>query len=349
MPQPADRVHPPGFARILQKYLDQQCTEEEKRLVEEWYADLEGEKPPQLKPAELELQKEALWQKIALATVKASPKTKVISLNAWINPVKYGSAAALILLAAWAWIFGINSNLFKKAEPAFTLVENQSLKDRLVKLPDGSQVILKPAGKLRYNFAHQHKREVFLTGEAFFQVTRNTKRPFLVHTGKVITRVLGTSFSVKYNGDKSQEVAVQVKTGRVAVSKLSTKADKLLPNKAAPVQVVLLPNQQAEFNPQKEQFKVQLVKAPAIIQKAENTAPLFLFRETELAEVAQILEKAYGIQIVLTPNLKNCPLTADLAQEDFYEKLDLICGALQANYQIKGTRIYLSGKGCSTE
>jgi len=96
---------------------------------------------------------------------------------------------------------------------------NNSDSIQRVTLFDGTTVQLYPKSKL--DFSHDSlskKREVFLTGEAFFDVVKNTSLPFYVYTQNLVTKVLGTSFKVKaYSSDNN--ATVLVKTGKVSVYK----------------------------------------------------------------------------------------------------------------------------------
>ncbi len=91
---------------------------------------------------------------------------------------------------------------------------------RAIDLPDGSRVTLEKGSKLYYaaDFSSDDKakREVYLTGEAFFEIKKNAARPFYVYTSTVITKVLGTSFRVEAYPSASK-ATVTVKTGKVSV------------------------------------------------------------------------------------------------------------------------------------
>ena len=84
------------------------------------------------------------------------------------------------------------------------LVERYNTTDRAVQiaLADGSSVVLTPRSAVRYpaRFATDH-RDVYLTGSAFFSVSKDPQRPFRVVTDRVVTQVLGTSFWMKTNSD----------------------------------------------------------------------------------------------------------------------------------------------------
>src|SRR5690606_9914983 len=96
-----------------------------------------------------------------------------------------------------------------------------------VELPDGSVVWLNKGAKLSYlkGFKNFYDREVNLSGEAFFDVKPNAEKPFIIETANTATRVLGTSFNVKTNGEN---VAVSVFSGKVSFKELNQAKELLL-------------------------------------------------------------------------------------------------------------------------
>jgi transmembrane sensor len=125
--------------------------------------------------------------------------------------------------AMFLFLLGIGSilvmvNLNQKSVIVST---NDNQKNLQVTLPDGSNVFLNRNTKLSYrkNFAN-HGRNVRLSGEAFFEITRDERNPFVVDAGKAKIKVLGTSFNViTSNSDSAVEVFVQ--TGKVMVSDIA--------------------------------------------------------------------------------------------------------------------------------
>jgi ferric-dicitrate binding protein FerR (iron transport regulator) len=187
------------------------------------------------------------------------------------------------------------------------------------------------------------KRIVYLTGDAFFSVQKMPLRPFFVHAGNVVTKVLGTSFFIRTEPD-TREVRVEVVTGRVAVYQQSK--DKQTTSNG----VVLNPNQAVTYFDEQKHFVTGLVEKPAILtERPPETKELsFVFDDTPLSEVLGRLEQAYGIDIeVENEQQNNCPLTADLTNQPLYTQLDIICAALKAKYEIQGVTILVSGKGCN--
>ena len=213
----------------------------------------------------------------------------------------------------------------------------------IVLLPDGSRVTLEPSSQLLIGKAFgKSRREVFLTGEAFFEVARNATKPFMVYTGKMVTKVLGTSFRIKaYATDSS--MLVSVRTGRVTVFRQGTHPDK---SPSLVEQVILLPNQQAVFVKAENRLVKTLVSKPIVLLKKEQL-PSFNFVETAIPEVFTALDNAYGIRIIFDNELlAECNLTASLENITLFEQLDLICETIQARYEVVDGQIIVYGKGC---
>jgi len=214
----------------------------------------------------------------------------------------------------------------------------------VITLPDGSTVTLEPGSQLQVSADFEKKnREVTLIGEGFFEVTKDPARPFLVNTGKLVTRVVGTSFRIKaYDTDTS--ISVAVRTGKVTVFKRE-RAEAT--GGVSPEEVSLTPNQQVVFVRADEQLIKTLVENPLIVRSSVQTNS-FEFNETPIPEVLKMLTEAYGVTILYDADvLASCNLTASLNKQDLYQKLDLICEAIHANYQVINGQIRVSGTGCN--
>ena len=163
---------------------------------------------------------------------------------------------------------------------------------------DGSKAVLNAGTTIRYPKTFGSKtREVTLDGEAFFQVIHLNNKPFIVHSGKLQTQVLGTSFNVDAYA-KSASMKVTVITGKVAVKEASTGK-----------QYMLTPNQQAVLSTTKSSFKKVLI-ADAENKIAWQDGKL-IFEDTPLDEVASELSLKFGVATTLSnPQLKNCRISA---------------------------------------
>jgi ferric-dicitrate binding protein FerR (iron transport regulator) len=156
-------------------------------------------------------------------------------------------------------------------------------------LSDGSQVILNSGSKLKYikNF-EGGKREVFLEGEAFFAVAKDSVRPFMVRTGEVKTTALGTSFNIK--SYEPGPLDISLLTGKVSVEVPLEKTPylTLTPGEAINIDI---PNSRVV----KDRFDEEMVIG--------WTKKMIVFQQTPLLEAIRTLENWYGV----TFEIENTP------------------------------------------
>lgn len=272
--------------------------------------------------------------------------------------VRWVAAASVILVMGW-WFFISQtptnqlSYELNREEADVPLVEkvNNTAKPLLITLADGSSIFLNPQSKISYAkaFNEGSKREVYLSGEAFFEVAKNPNKPFFVYANELVTKVLGTSFNVKaFPEDKN--VVVKVRTGRVAVAVAKKISDKKAISTRELDGIVLLPNQQAVLSREEIRLVKSLVENPALLS-ADTPNPMrysFVFEAARASDVFKLIKQAYGVDIVFDEELfAKCQFTANLTDESLYEKLDIICKSIEANYQILDAQIIVSGKGCN--
>lgn len=326
---------------IIERFLQNTSTDQERRAVETWYYSFENNLDgiSQLTDEEqLDLENE-LYLKIKekIAPVQKTPTRQ-------INWVWYlSSAAAMFLLAFGIWTYNKSAKNIQSLSgipfSGWAKYENVSAKELKITLPDGSVVVMKPKTQLSYNQSDTKFREVNLIGEAFFDVMHDATCPFLIYTGKMTTKVLGTSFSVKaYPSMKKSEVSVV--SGKVTVFEKDAE-DKQ--NNG----VILTPNLKVTFFDEEEHFVTGLVEKPEVLTTINKENLSFNFQDAPLNEVLTALEKAYGIEMVLErESLGKCTLNGDLTEMPLFTKLDIITRSLNATYQVKGTSILVSGAGC---
>ncbi|WP_332368634.1 FecR family protein [Spirosoma telluris] len=164
---------------------------------------------------------DALWNRIE-NTLEESRPVPVIH---WLNWQRGWKIAASIFLVIGIG-FLVRQQTAKKLFPAKQIAQttdewvetvNEANQIMQVQLADGSRINLQKGGRLRYQTELTGvQREVYLTGEAFFDVKKNPKRPFVVYANGLVTKVLGTSFQIKALAD-APTVTVSVRTGRVSV------------------------------------------------------------------------------------------------------------------------------------
>ena len=126
--------------------------------------------------------------------------------------VKYAAAIAAVLIT----IVGIHQwNVLQvttppPAAPQKNIVSTKNGSKSKIELPDGTQVWLNVGSRIKYDENYgKENRELTLVGEAYFDVARDANKPFILHTGKMDVKVLGTVFNVKaYPGDATTEAAL---------------------------------------------------------------------------------------------------------------------------------------------
>lgn len=254
-------------------------------------------------------------------------------------------AASLLIVAGLCFaLFRIYNNAKPVAKGIDGSVPTSALKEvanmerpfKYVQLPDGSSVVLHRNSTLKYPETFESaKREVYLTGEAFFEVTKNPAQPFFVYAGELVAKVHGTSFSIKAIADE-KEITVAVKTGKVSVF---TERD-------SPA-LLLTRNQQATFERTHAKLVRSSLTSPVLLNiPIENQE--FTYSETPAAEVFDALGKAYGVSIAFDRNsLARCSITATLGDEPLENKLKWLCTILEAHYTITGDSITIAGNPCN--
>ncbi|MFD1145069.1 FecR family protein [Larkinella insperata] len=267
----------------------------------------------------------------------------------------YRIAASVALLLVAGWLGWLTLQKVSSLRSSWTgvsaregMVEqaNRTSKPVLVRLPDGSTVRLQPNSRLQHGASFgQGVRAVLLTGEAFFDVVSNPKVPFLVYARNVVTRVVGTSFTVKAF-DENPQVTVAVRTGRVTVYSRKELEQQRNAEKPVVSGVVLTPNQQVVFNAKEEVFRKELVEEPVRVSPRAATVS-FEFEDVPIAEVFRRIEDTYEIDIVYNESLlQKCTLTASLTGLTLYEQLRMISKSLGGSYEVTDGKILILATGC---
>jgi transmembrane sensor len=223
----------------------------------------------------------------------------------------------------------------------------------VIHLPDGSTVTLGQHSKLYYTTppaggnggraGGDGKREVYLDGEAFFDVRKDAARPFYVYTGQVITKVLGTSFFVRSNPSDPTTVVI-VRTGKVSVYGQDDYYT-LSSHGKEPGGIILTPNQEIVYDRQDRRLKKILSDKPERLPETADSS--LAFNGTPVSTVFRRLQALYGIPILYDEEaVSSCSLSATMGNESFYEKISIICKAINATYEVIDGNIVITAPGC---
>jgi transmembrane sensor len=290
-----------------------------------------------------------IWSNLATALEdegKDNGRILVFNWKKWV-----AAASVIFVLGGLIWWVQVSKDnqpqtyarLIAQVNTPLKEIINTTSKAMDVTLPDGSVVTLEKASRLSYvpDFKGD-QREVFLLGAAFFNVTENPKKPFVVYANELVTRVLGTSFAINAF-EQNKQLTIAVRTGRVAVFK---NKDFKHSSSGQPG-VVLIPNQQAAFTRESEKLVRSLVAKPQVLVSDKELEDL-KFTNAPLEEIFKALEKAYGVEIVFDRALlSNCRLTTSLGNETLFERLDIICEASEASYKVVDTKVIIDSKNCN--
>lgn len=255
-------------------------------------------------------------------------------------------AASVVITASVAWGFynavpqrKQAAALMKSATTPFIFIDNKTDQAKLVRFPDGSSAMLATNSTIKFpNSFNKSQREVYLSGEAFFEVAKNAKWPFVVFANELVTEVLGTSFLVNaYPEAKNFEV--RVKTGKV---KLFHKNQSDASIAQAP-SITLVENEKAFLNRDAGLFTNGTTDNQITPNVPAAFSRTFDFKRKQVTEVFAILERSYNLVFLYDKEaVVNCTLTASLGDEPLQEKLNMITASLDASYAISGDTVRLT-------
>jgi transmembrane sensor len=239
--------------------------------------------------------------------------------------------AAILILGL---LLGLTVQNLKKTEPVyFTSIAPKGSVSQMV-LPDNSIVYLNAGSQLKYTVEGlKGKREVFLDGEAWFDVTKNEKKPFVVHTPFYDVKVFGTQFNVKaYKTDN--EIVTTLEKGSVQIA--SSENFKISENQ------MLRPGEQLIYSSLKKTIEVKKVETRMFTSWKDNK---LIFINMNLKELIVLLERKYGVEIKTSDNsILNYHYDGIIKDETILEVLDLLKETLPIKYKIEGQTILITKK-----
>jgi len=218
--------------------------------------------------------------------------------------------------------------------------------DEAFNLPDESLVKLDKAGELFYlvdRTPAASRREVYLRGDAFFDIRKNPSAPFLVYTDQIIVKALGTSFIV-HSFPADIRPSVTVVTGNVSVYGQED-FYSLAETGVEPAGMLLTPNQKGIYDRWTGRWKRTLVHAPQPLQEGQDSS--LVFDATPVREVFARLEELYGIPIQYDKaGLAHCRLTLRLGRESYFSRLQAICRSIGGTWEVIDGNVVVTAPAC---
>lgn len=287
---------------------------------------------------------EALLSKGLANRQKSGKKNRIIIIAASV-------AAALVIWLGWSFMsngtfdretpFQPNEQLTASVNETPVIKEAEKNNDvyvktnagvrKKIKLPDGSTVWLNGGSLIRYpGSAGEHERELYLRGQAFFDIKHNERKPFIVKTDHATIKVLGTRFDlVAY---PKEEITEAVLTGGSIL--FTTESDhKQISKKISPGQKISLNYLSG---------KLQVTDVDTAFYASWKEGKL-LFRNERFQTVARAMDHKYNINILfLNTSLENKRLSGYLEKESLEEALKALQLTLQFKYDIKDDTVLIS-------
>ncbi|WP_119079204.1 FecR family protein [Chitinophaga alhagiae] len=330
--------------QLLEKYLRNECTEEEREAVEGWYHRYGPLREPARPTMEAGLQavyhglveqlrEEGEWRDEGGLRPEAPPVRRLYAR--W-----WKAAAAVLLVAGAAW-------WLLRPAPMVLAVTAPGQRTQIM-LPDSTRVWLNVSSRLEYpRHMEQGGREVYLRGEAYFEVAANAQHPFLVRTDDIQVQVLGTAFNLKaYREDGALETTLV--EGKVAVNLRGGPERRQV---LAPGEKLLLTRKTAASTGEGEDWGA----FTASLQPASNGAEdnevgesmwrkeRLQFKDQSFTELARVMERWYNRRIVIRDAaLNENRFSGEFRNEDITRALKALQLTADFTYELKGDTVFIT-------
>ncbi|MDQ2658631.1 MAG: DUF4974 domain-containing protein [Bacteroidota bacterium] len=328
------------FEALIHRYLAGKASESEEQMIDDFFAAQERKRP-----IETSSFSESMWTSVesriqddlSLVEVEAARPSAGSKRRLWVT------AFFMVILVTGGLYAYLDGSWSKEEAPKWVSLDVPYGQKSLVTLADGTRIYLNGGSFIRYpEVFRPEKREVKLSGEAFFEVTPDPNRPFVVTSGDVTTQVLGTSFNVQ--AFPNQQVSVTVATGKVQVEVEIPEGD--IGSADVQRRVILTPRDQATYKPGEQGFTVREVDLERYLAWKDNT---LLFEDASLEEVARLLERWYNVTIVFDNELiKTCRINGKYKDQSLERVLQSIEYMYHVTFEFTmPNRVRLNGNGCN--
>ncbi|ETZ22750.1 FecR family protein [Pedobacter sp. V48] len=320
---------------LLDRYLKKETSAEENHLIEKWL-DENGNVNSEW--GQLNRSGKDQWLSDVFLEIKGTIRANELKVVP-VGSQKYlwykiaGVAAVLIMVFGLYLSWPLLEKSMLSQDLASLSIPDHEKKQ--ITLADGTQVWLNAGSELKYpNEFNGKTREIYLSGEAYFDVKHDAAKPFLIHTGKVLTTVLGTAFNIKEDQSK-HTLEVTVTRGKVSV------ADD------GKVLSILTSNQQVSVDMISRKPIEKTIDAQTVIAWRDEN---ILFDDITLSDAAIQLEQHFHVKITFNNDkLKKCRFSGATLKGDQLNKiLDVITDFNNATWETKSSgHIVIYGEGCN--
>ncbi|MEN7549479.1 FecR domain-containing protein [Rapidithrix thailandica] len=340
------------YQELLKKYIEGKAGREETKQLLDYLIAHPDEKVPGFveqvwKEANAQTGEEAMYEEIFQNLEQKIQTPKPVNFSARHrhlpkrrNPLIYWFTIAASLTVLLVSVYLINQSLqpqkkdvVSKPQPEVVTHANPEGQKTQFYLPDGSSVWLNAGSTLRFQKSFEGKtRDVKLEGEAYFEVQHNPAKPFRVHSEKVVTEALGTSFNVRAYPEESK-VNVALNTGKVRVD--YDEEDDSGQN------LVLKPGDGAIFNKEKRSLQSFQFNPKKEFGWKEG---LILFEQASFDEVFDELKRWYGVEFtfISQPQDPNWKYTGEFEKQPLSNVLQSIGYTKKFDYRISKKKVRIT-------
>lgn len=314
---------------LLERYASGDCNSGEVEAVEAWLSsdDTQMSFPVGFETDEYEkFNWESIDERSQPVLRKSVPLWSTALFGRWL------AAAMLLVVFGLGYLTYRSKNFVEDSgtrQTTFKIVSTKPGEKTKVKLSDGSVIHLNSDSELRVPVRMDDSiRMVFLKGEAFLEVGKDAKRPFIVSTGYADIRVLGTQFNVReFVEEKSTTVVV--KEGKV----------RFAPKNDASASVTLTGSKRGVYRAGSV-IKVDKVSAGRYLEWVDNR---LVFDDLTIDQIAKVLHRWYGVDVELaTRQIGNQRFTGEFNDQPVEYVVDKLCYVLDFKYQISGKKIRIN-------
>jgi ferric-dicitrate binding protein FerR (iron transport regulator) len=270
-----------------------------------------------------------------MRALAVDPEPQVSNRRISKNKVLAFSFFGLLMITLGIYLFRTSGNIAIIGVPKTTceVVTRNGSKTNLL-LPDGTSVWLNAGSRLTYDSLFgTHIREVTLSGEGFFDVVKNPAKPFLIHTGEINIRVLGTAFNVKsYPGEKTIETSLIRGSIEVSFADYSSKKIILKPNQKLVIEKRGEPQNKdaghTESSPDVPFITINHLNhtgSDSTIAETEWIQNRLTFADMSFKDLVTEMERKYGIPVLLLGSgLDTLHFTGSFQNETVLQALDAL-------------------------
>jgi transmembrane sensor len=323
----------PDIEILLDRYLKGTISPDERKLVENW---LDDHNQVNTEWQNLDNTAREQWLAGLFADVE-----ETVGLNGRIIPIRHNRfrwqsiAAIAACVAIFVTLFLERTDIYHSFTHDSLVTVNAPAEQKMeITLSDGSSVWINAGSELKYPKAFNGKtREVYLSGEAYFDIKHSASKSFIVHTGKIITTVLGTAFNINAP-NTSEKVIITVTSGKVSVSNQK----QLI--------AFLTPNQQITYNTKGDTHTEEVVDVSEAIAWQQSDMH---FEDITFQEAAKTLEQRFKLKILFANDkIKNCRFSGTaLKGNNIDQILRVLCAFNKASYRYSTNNIIIvDGAGC---